>query len=128
MIKYKNLMLIDDDDDDQEIFILALQSISDDIKCIQYTDASKALKALVAEEVKPERIFLDLNMPVMNGHQFLDQIKRNENTKHIPVVIFSTSSQPSTIRATKELGAEDFITKPGDFETLITILKNHLSK
>jgi CheY-like chemotaxis protein len=122
-MQYRHLMLIDDDEEDQEIFNTALQQVSSEVSCTNYNDASKALKDLNAAFDHPDVIFLDLNMPIMNGQQFLVEIKKNQKLKHIPVIIFSTSSHQPTIQITKHLGAHDFITKPGDFETLKAILK-----
>ncbi len=72
-------------------------------------------------------IFLDLNMPVMSGQQFLIEIKKNSQLQNIPIIIFSTSSHIETIRLMKELGAHDFITKPNKYDKLIDVLKNTLS-
>lgn len=119
---YKNVMLIDDDEDDQEIFITAANEISGSIKCTAFLDASQALEKLIIKEVNPDVIFLDLNMPVMNGQQFLVEIKKNSILKNIPIIIFSTTSRLATINATKELGASDFITKPEKYDQLVKIL------
>ncbi len=120
---YNNLMLIDDDEEDQEIFNAALKQVSPDAKCVNYSDAAKALHALASAEEHPDVIFLDLNMPIMNGQQFLLAIKKNKALKNIPIIIFSTSSHATTIELTKQMGAHDFITKPGDFNLLKDILK-----
>ena len=120
---YKKILLIDDDDDDQEIFVKALADISDSVACSVYSNAQKALQDLIEKKINPDVIFLDLNMPIMNGHQFLIEVKKAENLKSIPVIIFSTSSHIHTIELSKELGAHDFITKPNNFDNLITILK-----
>jgi CheY-like chemotaxis protein len=125
-MRYNHILLIDDDDDDQEIFLTALEKVTDQIKCTAMNNASEALKQLVKKEFSPDVIFLDLNMPLMNGQQFLLEIKKKENLKHIPVIIFSTSSQQSAINTTKEFGAEDFITKPDKFNDLVAILKTKL--
>ncbi|MEP6738143.1 MAG: response regulator [Chryseolinea sp.] len=120
---YRNIILIDDDEDDQEIFSTAVKQISHSIIYTFFFDASEALKALAKMEVAPDVIFLDLNIPVMNGQQFLELIKKNVGLKHIPVIIFTTSSDANTIRTTKELGAHDFITKPDSFDELVNHLK-----
>ncbi|MCW3102195.1 MAG: response regulator receiver protein [Bacteroidetes bacterium] len=120
---YKNLMLIDDDDDDQEIFLTAVKAVSDKATCSSFFNAEEALKQLISGREEPEVIFLDLNMPVMNGQQFLIEIKKIDKLKAIPVIIFSTSSHAPTIQATKDLGASDFITKPASFDALKEILK-----
>ncbi len=120
---YRNLMLIDDDEEDQEIFNAALKQVSAEAKCVNYSDAAKALNALDSSKEHPDVIFLDLNMPIMNGQQFLMEIKKNEALKNIPIIIFSTSSHAATIELTKQMGAHDFITKPDDFDVLKNILK-----
>ena len=125
-MNYRNILLIDDDGDDHEIFMAALANVSPAVVCTGYTDASKALHELEQGRIATDVIFLDLNMPIMNGQQFLHEIKKRLNLKDIPVVIFSTSSHPGTIQLTKDLGAMDFITKPDKFDELIRILRSFL--
>lgn len=124
---YNNLLLIDDDEDDHEIFLTAVAEISASIRCVALFDAAEALRKLIAKALQPDVIFLDLNMPVMNGRQFLTEIKQDAALRAIPVIIFSTSSQPKTIAAMKELGAHDFITKPGLYDELVKLLKRILT-
>ena len=66
----------------------------------------------------PDVVFLDLNMPVMNGFDFLIQIKKENGLNKIPVGIFSTSSILREKELTKEMGAQFFLTKPNDFQEL----------
>jgi CheY-like chemotaxis protein len=120
---YNYLLLIDDDEDDQDIFLTAIQRISTSVKSKTFDNGVKALEELSAKVISPDVIFLDLNMPVMNGQQFLVEIKKNSELKHIPVIIFSTSSHHATKQLMKDLGAHDFITKPDRFDQLISILK-----
>lgn len=119
---YRNILLIDDDDDDQEIFLEVVEEISQEVVCTALSDASEALQKLTDGELQPDVIFLDLNMPVMSGQQFLTEIKQRPGLKHIPVIIFSTTSHTSTISQTKALGAADFITKPRAYNDLVNIL------
>lgn len=121
---YQHVLLIDDDADDQEIFVTALEAASNTVTCKVIGDARLALKKLEEKQLAPDVIFLDLNMPVMNGEQFLAEIKKNKILKEIPVIIFSTTSNPSTILHTKDLGAIDFVTKPNKFDELVTILRS----
>jgi CheY-like chemotaxis protein len=120
---YNHVLLIDDDEDDQEIFLTAMQQVSTSVTCHTSDNASEALNKLNIRQLNPDVIFLDLNMPVMNGQQFLIAIKKISHLKDIPVIIFSTSSHKATIELMKELEAHDFITKPERFDQLITILK-----
>src|SRR6476619_5117578 len=109
---YQNILLIDDDVDDREIFKSALEKTTLAVECTALDNAVTALELLRTRQINPQLIFLDLNMPVMNGQQFLLEIKNDELLNHIPVVILSTSSHRSTIELTKELGAMDFFYKP----------------
>ncbi|MBA3664624.1 MAG: response regulator [Bacteroidetes bacterium] len=124
---YKNILLIDDDEDDHEIFFSAVADVTDGVTCTGISDATTALQKLKDKELNPEVIFLDLNMPVMSGQEFLIEIKKNQALKHIPVIIYSTSSHLPTIKLTKELGAADFITKPQKYEQLVKILTPYIS-
>jgi len=119
---YSNILLIDDDDDDQEIFLAAVDKISKSVSCLAFGNAEKALAQLVKRAIVPDVIFLDLNMPIMNGQQFLVELKKDNDLKAIPVIIFSTSANKDTISQTKALGAADFITKPARFNELVSIL------
>lgn len=120
---FQNLLLIDDDEDDQEIFITAAGQVSRSVACTALVDAREALEKLSRRELYPDVIFLDLNMPMMDGHQFLTEIKKNPELAEIPIIIFSTTSNPRTIQSMKALGAYDFITKPGLYDELVSILK-----
>lgn len=122
-MRHATILLVDDDEDDQEFFFAALEQLSYPGIFKPVSSAIEALKLLKGGQVIPDLIFLDLNMPIMNGQQFLKEIKNTENVQHIPVIIFSTSSNPQTIQQTKELGAHDFITKPDKFEELVHKLK-----
>lgn len=121
-MRYRNILLIDDDDEDQEIFLAAVEEVSNLVRCVAFSGATEALIKLIAKDLNPDVIFLDLNMPIMNGQQFLIEIKKNTELKNIPVIIFSTSSHFTTIQLTKKLGASDFITKPAKYDELIKIL------
>jgi len=120
MALYTNIcLLIDDDLDDQEIFSLALQQVSERFQCVMANDGYDALKHLNNEaNVLPDFIFLDLNMPRMNGRECLSEIKKHEHLKNIPVIIYTTSSFQDDIIQTQKLGASAFISKPFSIEEL----------
>lgn len=125
-MNFKNILLIDDDRDDQQMFVSAAFEISDNISCTAIGNTASALEKLKTKVIIPDIIFLDLNMPVMNGQQFLTEIKKDETLKEIPVIIFTTSSHAPTKKITKDLGAQDFITKPNRYEELKKILEPFL--
>jgi len=68
------------------------------------------------EQVAPFLILLDLNLPVLNGYQVLETIKGTELTKHIPVVILTTTDNPHEINRCYELGCNVYVTKPVEYE------------
>jgi len=123
----RQLLYIDDDEDDQEIFQMAVTEINDSINCIAANSASEALQKLINAEWKPEIIFLDLNMPVMDGQEFLQEVRKRNELRNIPVIIWSTTSHPSMIQLLKEMGAHDFITKPDSYPQIVTVLASLLS-
>lgn len=125
-MSYKNILLIDDDEDDQEIFMAALELCGINANCIAIPNAIEALNRL-NNGLVPDVIFLDLNMPQMNGHQFLTEFHRSPTPALAPVYVLSTSSHHTAINQSKRLGAKGFITKPDKFEELIDILRSILN-
>lgn len=62
----------------------------------------------------------------MSGYEFIAQIKQNEKLAHIPIIIFTPSSDSSVKEMTMSMGAEDFLTKPNDFKDLISLLQPYI--
>jgi CheY-like chemotaxis protein len=123
MNKNRVVLLIDDDDDDIALFFDAIREIDETIKCISASNGHDALKLLKNDLITlPDYIFLDLNMPRLNGKQCLSEIKKNSRLEHIPVIIYSTSKRPEDIEETRKLGALHFITKPTLFNEICTAL------
>lgn len=121
------LLLIDDDIDDQEIFCLAVQHLNPSIQCIVSGNCKEALKKLSGDKTfKPDFIFLDLNMPGISGRQCLTEIKKLKGFAHVPVIIYTTSSEQRDKEETKKLGADYFLTKPTDLNKLTTALNKIL--
>jgi CheY-like chemotaxis protein len=120
----KEWFLIDDDIDDQEIFLMALQEVDESINCVIANDGVDGLKKLNDDPLFiPDYIFLDVNMPKMNGMQCLPEIKKLPRLKDVKIIMFSTSADSRIIRASKELGANDFVVKPAGLSPLIDVLK-----
>lgn len=102
----------------------ALEEACDAVACTALNNAKEALQKLMEGSLEVDVIFLDLNMPIMTGQQFLAELRKEQSLKHMPVFVLSTSSDLSTIQHTKELGASEFITKPDTFDGLIKVLKS----
>ncbi|SIO54688.1 response regulator [Chitinophaga niabensis] len=119
-------LLIDDDLDDQEIFKLALQDVNDKVSFLTANDGAAGLQLLsTPENPMPHYIFLDLNMPRMGGKDCLAAIRNIPHLSDIPVIIYSTSSDPRDITETRSLGASDYIVKQFDINSLKDILAQY---
>jgi CheY-like chemotaxis protein len=115
----KIVFLIDDDQDDREIFEESLLSLNKDIKYEEACNGKQAIEKLnLPEFPKPDLIFLDINMPIMDGWQFLKNIKLDKNFRDIPVIMYSTSSSPKDKDLAVQYEASQFITKPYSLLTL----------
>jgi CheY-like chemotaxis protein len=71
---------------------------------------------------RPDLILLDLNMPRMNGYEFLVAIKGDERFKGIPIIVLSTSDVESDVLSSYQLGAASYITKPVSIEQFIAVI------
>lgn len=120
----KSVLFIDDDEDDKLVFGHALNAIDTNIQYLTASDGLEALKILNEDLViLPDLIFMDLNMPKMDGFTCLDKIKKSKDLREIPVLILSTSTNPKDMEKAKSLGAKKFITKPTTYTGLIETLK-----
>ena len=119
----KSILLVEDDPDDQELFELALNEVSANIGLIKAVDGFDALQKLNEDGDRPDLIVLDINMPRMNGRDFLIAVKNEMRLKDIPVVIYSTTSESSYIDEIIAFGARSFFKKPDDFGTLCSKIR-----
>lgn len=127
MQKQLSCFLIDNDTEDQEIFAMALQAVDEFISCIVADNGVLAIQKLQANPAYiPSLIFIDLNMPLMDGKKCLQEIKKMERLSQVPVYLYSTSADPHSIAEVKAMGAKDFIMKPAGYQQLIDLLSNIL--
>jgi CheY-like chemotaxis protein len=128
MKRPRTFFIVDDDPDDVDLFIEAINEIDQSIYCESAFDGQEALQKLNdAGTILPDIIFLDLNMPRINGMQCLTELKTNKKLSHIPIVIYTTSSSQKDLDETKESGASYFLTKPSSFKELCSILSGIIS-
>ncbi|HYG01045.1 MAG TPA: response regulator [Chryseosolibacter sp.] len=120
--------LVDDDIDDQEIFQTVLEGIAPDSNCVVAANGEAALQMLNEGAVSPDIIFLDLNMPLMNGHQFLFHISQLKMYQEIPIIVLTTSADLNTKASVMNSGAKDFVTKPDKFSEWERVLKPVIAK
>lgn len=125
---YKNILLIDDDSDDADVFIEAIISLDKNISCLAETNPVKALEFLKNAEILPDLIFLDYNMPVMNGNEFLEKMRDVEDLRPIPVILYSSYSENAAEQLSIIHDTERYITKPNSFKELTAVLKSILEQ
>jgi len=119
------VVLVCDDDPDDRTLIKEAFSAAEINAAVRFADDGSDLVHYMEsckgnqESPCPAVILLDLNMPKMDGKQALKWIKSHSEFRTVPVVIFTTSSEKSDIRECYQLGANTFMTKCVDFESLV---------
>jgi len=118
-------LIVDDDPEDQDIFEMAVMDVDPGIKLLKTNNGAAAMELLNSlEPVElPDLVFLDLNMGQMDGRECLQEIKRSDTLQHLPVIIYTTSSDPRDVRELTNGGAAQFVTKPTSLAELVEILR-----
>jgi CheY-like chemotaxis protein len=111
------ILLADDDADDRELFEEALSDIHPNAILTTAQDGEE-LMFILKNYHKPDLLFLDLNMPRKNGKECLHEIVKHPELKKIPIIIYSTSVNPTDIEETYRLGALLFFRKPNSYDEL----------
>lgn len=124
-----NILIVDDDEDDRILAIQALQKSTFDSNVSYVTDGDELMDYLHRRGAfendtapMPDLILLDLNMPRKNGKEALRQIRDDKMLDHIPVVIFTTSQADQDIAECYKLGANSYIVKPVNFQSLVNVM------
>jgi CheY-like chemotaxis protein len=120
------LLCIDDDADDIEIFCEAMKQVDPSCSCIAANNGEEALDML--RTLTPDMIFLDVNMPVMNGRQTLQHIRANDRLSQVPVCMLSTYINDDEAEVYRQMGALECLIKPGTFSMFCQMLQNLFRK
>lgn len=119
-----HILLADDDESDRLLFKEAFAELKLDTIVRTVNDGVQLMEWLNRENIRlPHLLFLDLNMPRKNGLECLKEIKRNEKLKAVSIAIYSTSDNQKDMDETFLNGANVYITKPNDFNTLKQVLE-----
>lgn len=118
---YMYIFLADDDDDDKFLVKEAL-SLYENIVVEFFDNGTDLLKKISRLVTLPDMLFLDLNMPEMNGKECLQKIRADKTMMQLPIIIYSTSSNKKDIEETFNLGANLYVTKPNSFTELKVII------
>jgi len=127
--KYKTILLVDDDPDDQMLFKEALEDVGSTVLYLTACNGIDALDKLnMAFSVLPDLVFMDVNMPKMNGIDCLKKMQQSAVLKDIPVVMYSTSCPPSFQKDCFDNGAAHYMEKPSDFVALCGALERIMTQ
>lgn len=124
MKNMRPILLVEDDEVDALTVRRALEQLNIRNKIVHVENGEEALKYLRARENEtPIIIFLDLNMPVMNGLEFLEERMNSEELRTIPTVVLTTSSDNYDKESTFRLSISGYVVKPVDFSEFVEIMK-----
>ena len=133
-----HLILADDDPDDCLIFSEVFKETVAGGKITCVSDCESLLKYLESashgegECLRPDIIFLDLNMPLMSGQECLKKLMAHEVCQNVPVIIYSTASKKDIIDECYALGASLYVVKPNDTlklrDTILEIIKTFIKR
>ena len=120
-------LLVEDNPADATLVRYALQAVETPVELSVVGDGQAALDFLqqcapYKSLPCPDVILLDLNLPRKNGEEVLHEIKEHPQWKIIPVVMFTNTGEPHAVRRCYMLGANAFLTKPGELEAYFAVV------
>lgn len=129
-----NLLIVEDSDEDFEVLTRILKKLSFCSPLHRCCDGDDALDYLYRQGIYknnstyslPSLILLDLNLPGTDGKEVLDEIKQHSHLKSIPIVVFTTSSNPNDIKTCYQRGANTYILKPMNLTEMKTKIEHFL--
>lgn len=127
------ILLVEDNENDELLarHALGVMGISAQLEVAR--DGEEALRLLMGEgktarrTPEPALVLLDLNLPKLNGHEVLRRLAANERTRHLPVVVLTSSNDERDVTSAYELGARSYVCKPIEFEQFVNALRVTLS-
>lgn len=125
------ILLVEDNPAEAELTIRSLRKNNLAIHLVHIDDGAEALDFIFSKgkyagntkAAQPKIILLDLKLPKVDGLEILRQVKANETTKTIPVVVLTSSSQERDVIESYRLGVNSYIVKPVNFETFAKAIK-----
>lgn len=118
----RTLLVIDDVEENCELLKKRFEKRGFKVKSA--SDGQEGLMVLALNDIN--LVFLDLDMPLMNGFTFLEKVKMNKKHSHIPVVVTSSLDDEDTINDCLNYGANGFVSKPYDMDKMLGYIKDEL--
>ncbi len=120
MNQLKKILLVDDDTDDSDLLKEVIEDMLPSCNVCVVSNGFDAIKKL--DDFNPDFVFLDINMPVKDGFECLENIREKKEFDHLPVAIYSTSGSKSQIQKAYDGLANMYIKKPGTFPAIKKIV------
>jgi two-component system response regulator len=111
-----DILLVEDNPNDAELTMRALKRANVEAHLIIARDGAEALEVLISDRPKPKVIFLDLKLPKVDGIEVLRQVRMDDRTRAIPVVVLTSSQEERDITECYKLGANSYVVKPVEFD------------
>ncbi len=117
------IILAEDDSDDCLLFTEALSEIDETIRLTVVNNGVKLMELLHGLTALPTLIFTDLNMPLKNGMECIQEIRESQQLKSLPVIVFSTYFDTSMAEKLHRIGATHYFVKPNAFHDLKSVIR-----
>ena len=130
-----DILLVEDNPDDVELTRLAFVEAGEPHRLHVVSDGAEALDYLLARGRHADRdpaglpalVLLDLNLPRLDGHEVLQAIRAEDATRCLPVVVLTTSIEPSDVDRAYAIGANSYLQKPVEFDRFVDVVR-HISR
>jgi CheY-like chemotaxis protein len=126
MTKSLNILLIEDDAIEVMKFNRVLSTLGLNHKIVEANNGEEALEILKIKETVPDIIILDLNMPKINGIEFLQILKNDSYLRYIPAIILTTSNNHKDVLECYKIGIAGYVLKPLKYEDYVDRIKKTL--
>lgn len=117
-----SIFYVDDDQEDLAFFREASELVGESVSLFELPD--DMIHAIKNPPPFPSLVFLDLNMPLKSGYDVLEELRSSSAFSRLPIIIFSTALDRTTVAKCRELGATLYLTKPRTLPDLIQLMKD----
>ncbi len=119
----KTILLVEDNASDEKLTVLAFLKSGVPSEIVVARDGAAAIQHLLGDHALPALVLLDLKLPKLDGLEVLEQLRKNERTKLLPVVVLTASREEEDVLRSYQLGANAYVRKPVEFSAFLETAK-----
>ena len=121
------IFIIDDNEDFVLLFCQAVAKSHPECQCLSAENGYNALRQLkFMLPTVPDFIFVDVKMPIMNGHEIVSELKKSDMFSSVPIIMYSAGANPEDEHKAKAAGTKGFYTKPSNSEKINALIEEVL--